>query len=661
MGKKSRGEKIRWLRMVSGGIIAGLILMAAAPGFCAKAADDEISASYGVSFDKNSTWDLDDDGWDLNITTDEVPEQGITLVMNVLIPASDGEKPFFEGRFRVLAVLLLGSSQKWVQSNAVAELVSDDFSEIVTVDGKTYDRATMSVSFSETVGTEVNGQWDDFVPYSQAVDQPVSNVRILFLGRRCDYAGEIAIQNPYFTYDQNSVRDSYSVNSTIGRCDETSLFLLGTTLITESGDCSSAEWSQVKLADQQAAPAAAKAYAYLKAVGATDHVIFGMQNELWSKSGTAPDSRNGLTGSDVEDITGSNAGIIGMDTLSLTGAEFSAVKYNSGFAMRNGLPVIDIDGLGAAAANVKAAAEAANLAISRGALVTLSSHMPNFVQVSETSGYRPERDPSYAKYDFAGSSAWDQDNDCALQILPEGACNEKFNAYLDMIADYAGQVNGPILFRPFHEGTGGWFWWGAADCDAAVYRRLFRYTVEYLRDTKQIHNLIYVYSTNGDSMQGSAAAYEERYPGDNYVDVIGFDMYYMDSGEDSGPWFSRFEAEVSAAKQFAAQHDKIFAVTETGTMRMVPAAGDVATALSRSGNSEKQWFEKVLNVLSDSGACYFLTWSNNEEMSHVPYIKAVNDDGSLYGHEMTDGFMDFFNDRRSVFAVNQREILKFFS
>ncbi len=631
-------------------------MAAVCPNTSVEAAKGEISASYRVGFNRDSTWDSDDDEWNLNLTTSETPRQGITLIMNVLLPASGGMKPSFDGRIQVLAVLLLGSSQEWVQSNSVAELVSDDFSGTVTIGGKLYSSAAVSIPFSDTVGANVNGHWEGSVPFDQAVKQPVGKVKILFVGRRCSYAGEIAIEDPCFTYDQGSVSDGYSVNSTVRRSDGTSLSLSGLTLVTESGGQSPIDLNRASLADPQATAAAVRTYAYLRALGSTDHVIFGMQDELWSKAGAAPDSQNGLTGSDVEDMTGSNAGIMGMDALSLTGQEFSAEQYNGGFAARNGLPAIDVSRLGTAAANVKAAAQVANAAIDRGALVTLSCHMPNFTRVSEASGYRPGRDPSYAKYDFAASSAKDRSSDAVRQILPGGACNGKFNAYLDMIADYAKQVNGPILFRPFHEGTGDWFWWGTSVCDASAYRELFQYTVEYLRDTKQVHNLIYVYSPDGDNTLASIAVYDQRYPGDAYVDVIGFDMYYKDPGTDSGPWFSKFAAEVAAAQQFAAQHGKVFAVTETGIMRTVPAQGDIATALGRSGNPEKQWFEKVLNVLSDSEASYFLTWTNNKELFHVPYVKAVNGDGSLYGHEMIDGFMKFFNDRRSVFAVNQRQI-----
>ena len=73
------------------------------------------------------------------------------------------------------------------------------------------------------------------------------------------------------------------------------------------------------------------------------------------------------------------------------------------------------------------------------------------------------------------------------QILPGGKYNKVYTAYLDMIADYAKQVKSAVLFRPFHENTGSWFWWGAAFCDPETYKNIFRYTVEYLRDTKNVH------------------------------------------------------------------------------------------------------------------------------------------------------------------------------
>ncbi|WP_369674121.1 hypothetical protein, partial [Klebsiella pneumoniae] len=72
--------------------------------------------------------------------------------------------------------------------------------------------------------------------------------------------------------------------------------------------------------DGNATEATKNLYAYLKAVGESDSVIFGHQNDTHHKAGTAGD---GFSTSDTEDVTGSIAGVVGIDTLSLTGNEAS--------------------------------------------------------------------------------------------------------------------------------------------------------------------------------------------------------------------------------------------------------------------------------------------------------------------------------------------------
>ena len=54
----------------------------------------------------------------------------------------------------------------------------------------------------------------------------------------------------------------------------------------------------------------------------------------------------------------------------------------------------------------------------------------------------------------------------------------------------------PIIFRPYHELNGGWFWWGVDSTTTEEYVKLFRYTVDYLKNVKKVHNLIYVFNTN---------------------------------------------------------------------------------------------------------------------------------------------------------------------
>ncbi len=281
--------------------------------------------------------------------------------------------------------------------------------------------------------------------------------------------------------------------------------------------------------------------------------------------------------------------------------------------------------------------------------------MPNFANVVENPDYQ-KGDPTYAKYDFSGYTPNDTSNDPVNQILPGGAYHKVYTAYLDMIADYAKQVEGAILFRPFHENTGSWFWWGAAFCDAETYKNVFRYTVEYLRDTKNVHNMLYEYGPSNTGT-GSVKEYGLRYPGDGYVDLVGFDMYDQKPSDD-GNFMQQFQKQLKVVESFAKQHGKLLAVTETGAAND-PAPGDNQTALLKTGNGNKDWYQQMLDIVSESEASYYLLWANfsKKDGFYTPYVDQVNEDGSLQGHEMLDYFISFYNDGRSIFAADQKEAL----
>ncbi len=396
----------------------------------------------------------------------------------------------------------------------------------------------------------------------------------------------------------------------------------------------------VSLVDKDADTDTAALYAYLKAVGESDSVIYGHQNDTWHHAGSLPDSE-----SDTKDVTGSVAGVIGIDALSLTGAEYSASRYNA--EIGGTIPET-------AAGNVKAAAELTNRNIEQGAIITLSEHMPNFSVVPEREGYDPETEPQYAKYDFSGYTPGTLTGDCMNEILPGGLYHEKYNAYLDMIADFASQVHGPVLFRPFHENTGSWFWWGAAFCQPPTYRNVWKYTVEYLRDTKKIHNLLYVYGPGSEA--ATLEEYGERYPGDDYVDMVGFDMYNSSPTEDNeSKWFVDFKKELKLVEDFAKAHGKLIAVTETGV-----ANGD--KALFTKDNAHKEWYQAMLDAVSASDASYFLLWANfgADGSFYTPYVNKSVQTGQgtqLHGHELLQYFYDFFCDGRSIFAANQTNLI----
>lgn len=76
----------------------------------------------------------------------------------------------------------------------------------------------------------------------------------------------------------------------------------------------------------------------------------------------------------------------------------------------------------------------------------------------------------------------------------------------------------PVLWRPFHEFNGAWFWWGKGG--AEVFVRLWRWMVDYFTKEKQLHNLIWVLGFSGE-IQG------DWYPGDAYCDIVGSDTYTL--------------------------------------------------------------------------------------------------------------------------------------
>ncbi|HYW81332.1 MAG TPA: glycosyl hydrolase [Thermoguttaceae bacterium] len=97
--------------------------------------------------------------------------------------------------------------------------------------------------------------------------------------------------------------------------------------------------------------------------------------------------------------------------------------------------------------------------------------------------------------------------------------------YLQQLAD----ARVPVLWRPLHEIEGGWFWWSdtqTPENTAALWRMMY----DYLVRERKLHNLIWVYSSAlkaGDHGKDiEAIEYRKRfYPGDEYVDIAGIDIY----------------------------------------------------------------------------------------------------------------------------------------
>lgn len=236
----------------------------------------------------------------------------------------------------------------------------------------------------------------------------------------------------------------------------------------------------------------------------------------------------------------------------------------------------------------------------------------------------------HAKNFATGENFYDTSGNVMPRILPGGDLNTKFNGELDSIANFANRLtnNGkliPCIFRPFHENTGSWFWWGAQHCSPETYKKVWQYTVKYLRDEKGVHNILYAYSPSKPA-QLKEETYETRYPGDEYVDIIGFDYYGPD--DYSHELIENCRLVVNLAKQ----KNKIAAITETGVSKGL------------QNTKIEDWYIKCLlhpikNDPTARNVAYMVTWSSNwiplrGELNHAGFKKFYEDEFTWFADDL---------------------------
>ena len=226
-----------------------------------------------------------------------------------------------------------------------------------------------------------------------------------------------------------------------------------------------------------------------------------------------------------------------------------------------------------------------------------------------------------------GKTAWDCAQDTVVRsILPGGMHHEGFVAYLDKVADFFLDLKDnkgeliPVIFRMYHEHTGGWFWWGNKQCTPEEYNELYRMTVRYLRDTKQVHNILYAFSPAGITTEAELLS---RYPGDEWVDIVGFDCYYYNDKTPASlaNYQNTMKSGLKVVTDYARRMNKIPIMAETG-YESIP---------------EPDYFTRILLPAIESyDFSYILLWrnSNSKSMRNHFYVPFV-------GHPAADDFKKF--------------------
>lgn len=175
----------------------------------------------------------------------------------------------------------------------------------------------------------------------------------------------------------------------------------------------------------------------------------------------------------------------------------------------------------------------------------------------------PNNEDSFYAVDMTGA----QQQTAFRSILPGGAKHDWYKSKLDKVASVVSNLKDannkliPIIFRPFHEFDGSWFWWGSNYCSPDEYKAVFQFTVDYLKNTKNVHNILYSFSP--DNTYATSSTYLSRYPGDGYVDVLGMDNYgdFNNQGTNGA---TNANNKLKYLSDLAIAKNKIAALTETG-------------------------------------------------------------------------------------------------
>ncbi len=232
---------------------------------------------------------------------------------------------------------------------------------------------------------------------------------------------------------------------------------------------------------------------------------------------------------------------------------------------------------------------------------------------------------------LTGGDSWDNSSmEVVRGILEEGSdSNSVFNAWLDNLASFLNGLKGadgkviPIIFRPFHEHTQTWSWWGKSCTTEAEYVALWRYTVSYLRDRKGVHSLIYAISPQMDSAR-TADDFVFRWPGDEWVDFIGMDCY-------QGINNSVFLNNLKMMQKVSQEKKKPCGVTETGV---------------EGFNVKDYWITNIATPMAGRKVSLLVTWRNkydpSEESSHWFSV--------FPGHISEKSFVEMYNRPDTAFC-----------
>ncbi|GEM_PF-5026450 len=237
--------------------------------------------------------------------------------------------------------------------------------------------------------------------------------------------------------------------------------------------------------DPNASPQAWQLWGRLAALGQRDQFAFGQQNANVYGIGWNSDGNSNTNRSDIKTVTGVHPAVFGFNPLETSGYP-AGLNWLSPAELKN---------------RIKDAHR-------WGGIVTLYFPLEQVLQ----------------------SGSWVAPTLSSVQ--PGGAHYSALTNHLEQLVGFLNDLTDdrgqpiPIIFRPWHEFTGGWFWWSPPDTTTGrnQFINLFRTTVDYLRNRGQ-HSLLIALAPSGHRL-GVDRDFFYAYPGDDYVDIYTVDQYF---------------------------------------------------------------------------------------------------------------------------------------
>ena len=335
---------------------------------------------------------------------------------------------------------------------------------------------------------------------------------------------------------------------------------------------------------QKLSPEAQALMTKLEKASAAGQIMYGHQDALmYGHTWTMAADESSYDRSDVRMVCGDYPAVIGFDLGGIEKGDPANLDNNRFYQIR----------------------EAAVKHYERGGIITYSWH---------------PRNP------FTGGDAWDVSSaEVVASILEGGEKHEEFMGWLKNMADFIESVQTadgkkvPAIFRPWHEHTGSWFWWGRNLCSVEQYKSLWRMTYGYLAGERGLSNLVWAFSPDACP---DIEVFMERYPGDDIIDIIGLDCYapaHKTQKADYDEFVVKLSHMLDIAAKAAKDHGKLSALTETGT---------------EGTEYESWWTEVLLETVKDSGIAYLLTWRNAPDRPEHAF-------GPYPGQNSADDFTKF--------------------